>query len=75
MNVEKLTEQEQQDLLNRVFGTKDGEIALELIKLLVGWDRMSFNKDPYQTAFNDGKKEVIRGLLRIMTINLTKGKS
>lgn len=55
----------------RLFTTPDGREVLKDLLNLCGYDQSSFNKDPYKTARNEGRREVALDILAMVRMDVT----
>lgn len=54
----------------RLFSTPDGKAVLRDILTRCGYDQSSFDKDPYKTARNEGRREVALDILNLLNMDI-----
>lgn len=57
-----------QQKYKEAFSTAAGQYALASLLDLSGFYKQSFSSDPYQTAFNEGKRAVALEIIRLLDL-------
>ena len=51
----------------RTFNTEDGEQVLDDLKTRFGFETTTFSGDPYQSAFNEGQRNTVLLIVRMLS--------